>query len=202
MKKNLLLFLSLILGFTIFTPILSVSVNAKEDSSVNVSNNNNNVISQEKIQKYDKYVGLKNNRYFYINNNVLNTVEKNELKSIILESNKLLITSDISKAQVDTKTKIITFKPRIQTRGEGVNAVYWHWWGAEVWLSRTTLQNICQSNGVVAGGAVSFIPWVGKPASVIVGLVTVWGCSAYHSGAIYNAYWPMGPASARFMKWQ
>jgi hypothetical protein len=101
-------------------------------------------------------------------------------------------------------TKLNSFSSLNQSDGiqllaassNGINKVDWHWWGAEVWLSKTTVNNII--NAGIAGGSVvlgALIPGLGAAALIALnGYIGSIYAGKYARECIFNVNW-MGNVS-------
>lgn len=73
----------------------------------------------------------------------------------------------------------------------GINKVDWHWWGAEIWLSKNTVTNII--NAGVAGGTVilgSLIPGFGHALLIAAnGLIISWFVGENTRAIKFNINW-------------
>lgn len=170
MKRNFMLLIAFILGITTFTPIFaSKPVNAQVSGTTII--NETSILAKSDIGKYDDYVKIENYRYIYIENNVLNSLEKKELQKALFKMNELLKTTNISKSIVSKENKTFEFKSGLQTRGFGKRAFYVHWWGFEIWLTKDDTVVVCGAGAAGVGQLIAKIPHIG---TVIAGNIVSW----------------------------
>lgn len=164
MKKFIVTFLTLILIFSMVAP--GISANSKSASE---SDNFQNGLSEELIEKVNPYIKVDGITYELSNVDILETkISKNELtlvKEKIFEINSLLEKNENLKKTSDNTFKVemtdrelameiglnksitktpLVFDEGIQTYAtkNGVNKVEFHWWGFEIWLSKTSVTHI------------------------------------------------------------
>lgn len=140
MKKKLILFLSVILGFVIFSPILSVSASTPVNATENSSTSINSPIRTEldKLIKFaDGYIINKNNVLVISNESIIfNYIAKNELalkselglskKEIFNELKNLIANfNNISKSKTLNSNKSL----RIASPRNSGHTTGHYWWG-------------------------------------------------------------------------
>lgn len=167
MKKFIVTFLTLILIFSMVAP--DISANSKSASE---SDNFQNGLSEELIEKVNPYIKVDGITYELSNVDILETkISKNELALVkvkIFEINSLLEKNENLKKTSDNTFKVemtdrelameiglnksitktpLVFDEGIQTYAtkNGVNKVEFHWWEFEIWLSKTSVTNILTS---------------------------------------------------------
>ncbi|MCY7780966.1 hypothetical protein P9D47_22240 [Bacillus haynesii] len=115
-------------------------------------------LSSELINKVDKFVVVENNK-FILNDEGKLSLAKNEftaVKAALKEANQILNDVDKDKIVVDGNTvtipsKAITEQFSIAAK-EGKRAIKFHWWGMQIWLTKTDVIAI-QKAGIAGGAA-------------------------------------------------
>lgn len=192
MKKVLVNLIMMAMIFVMIAPGVSAQSN-----NVSKENSFKNGLSEELIKEVDEYVKVVGNSYELTNPNELNAkISKSDLDKVkkqIAKTNELLKqngnferTSN-NNFKVEMTDKEITekaaergyeFDDSGQKDGdnhlfnEGINKVNVHWWGFEVWLSKTSVSRI------ISGGL--------GAASTVLGILT--GGVAIPVAAAINAF--------------
>lgn len=175
----------LIIALAIFTISPAVSAQSEEREVDQNFAVNKISLDEETISKIDKYIVIQNNKFEITNvkelkkeitesefqkveqqlDDVNMMVEKNEnIKKVNDDAFQVEMTDQEFEAKIEGYE---TNKFQLFAAKNGINKVKMHWWGAEVWLSRTTVTNII--NGGVAGATVilgSLMPGIGHAALI------------------------------------
>lgn len=132
---------------------------------------------------------------------MLNSIEAKQLNLEIQTANKGLQEADLSKAKIDNNQKSFMFEVPLKTKGYGRRALYWKWWGAEVWLTKDDTKFACQSATGVTGALMTLIPGMGWSIAGILGGALANGVCQYGigSGIIVGVTWTR---TIIYFKWQ
>lgn len=144
----------------------------KADELATVAKSKEYTLSEEQKNRLDKYVFLDGSNHFAIDENAsfeLSDFEYNLLKTKVAETNATIDSINLSQNEYkvvsqDSITVIqevkevnrSSFAFRSSGFQEGENAIRFYWWGARIWLSKTTVNAI--GGGVAIGGI-----WVPEP---------------------------------------
>lgn len=206
MKKSLkylcLLSFSSLVFFNASFPLAET---VKANESVTAAKSKEYTLSEEQKNRLDKYVFLDASNHFKIDENAsfeLSDFEYNLLKNKVSETNATIDSIKLSSNEYkvvsqdsitvfqevkDVKRSSFAFRS-ISEYQEGENAIRFYWWGARIWLSKTTVNFI--GAGITIGGVWVPEPIVSKILStvgVVIGLcpggivfnytpgVNVWG---------------------------
>ncbi|QDP41561.1 hypothetical protein [Radiobacillus deserti] len=224
MKKIFVLTLTIILAISTILPSVSqaeVGTKVKQPTvSGKVISKQNIKLDKEIISIADKYISIKNNNFKITNYKKLKEqITKENLhlvKKQLHEVNKMIKSYEkVEKKDNDTLQFKMTdreLKAKVEKSGyeydlnvgndgiqlfshnNGINKVDWHWWGAEIWLSKTTVANII--NGGITGGTAILgwlIPGLGHALLIaaqgfIVGLFVSENARAIKFNISWNTY--------------
>lgn len=136
------------------------SVSAAEHSAVETSRSQQGIISQELIQTVDSYVKLSNNQFLLTDEESLKErLSESEFKQV--QESITLANQEINKVKNDIKyvegnTVVVEGVQEnaafsLASSNEGINDLRFHWWGYEIFLSKSTMQKLV-SVGIAAGG--------------------------------------------------
>jgi hypothetical protein len=134
------------------------------------------------------------------------TINKNTIQAVVTDEeikNKL----EESGYNLDSENKIndessILYSDgfQISASSNGINKVDWHWWGAEIWLSKTSVNNII-SGGIGATSTALGLLLPGVGAAVII-MLNGWigGIYAgkYARACKFDYSWVNGPHNFRY----
>ena len=195
MKKILCTFLATIfLSFSFYS-----SVNAAEASafSLNSTTTESITIDEDIIQKTDPFISLNDNGQFYITDlneikTVLSSDELSIVQNKISETNSALSEMNVSSSSliISTDTNSISYiSSSLVSRSnkEGVNKIEWKWFGARIFLSKSTVTHLLNL-GVAAGATYLTIqfPGVGiAVATAIIAFLTTEFATSKAARAIY-----------------
>jgi hypothetical protein len=134
------------------------------------------------------------------------TINKNTIQAVVTDEeikNKL----EESGYDLDSENKIddessILYSDRFQisASSNGINKVDWHWWGAEIWLSKTSVTNI-MSGGIGATGSALglLLPTVGAAAIIMLnGWIGGIYAGKYARACKFDYSWVNGPHNFRY----
>ena len=190
-KKFMLVIMSIVL---IGTLIPSSHIKAAQS---NLSPNEDP--HEQLIKKADKYIDLKENEYVIINEEKLfEQLTNDEYKvviSLIKEANTKLQDIDFSSDNVSIVNNGIVVKPTIDSENDGITllkegkrAIKFHWWGFELWLTKTDVRAI--TKGGIVGGATYLGSLFGNIGGAVAGAIVGAILSEYVTGkALYIKYY-------------
>ncbi|MED1218818.1 hypothetical protein [Bacillus paralicheniformis] len=144
-----------LMGSSIVHP--SSSFAAKPTTNNNFEESLSESLSSELINKVDKFVVVENNKFVLKDEGKL-SLAKDEfaaVKAVLKEANQILNDVDKDKIVVDGNTVTIPSKATTEqfsiAAKEGKRAIKFHWWGAQIWLTKTDVIAIQRAG--IAGGA-------------------------------------------------
>lgn len=165
---------------------LSPAVTVKADEPAKMLESDSRTLSEEQINRLDKYVSLDDLNHFVIDEKAssdLSNFEYDLLKTKVAEANtkidsiklaqnehtvvsqdSVTVVQEVSELNNSSFAFRSTFK-------EGKNAVQLYWWGARVWLSKSSVNFI--GAGITIGGIWVPEPFVSKilaTVGVVIGL--------------------------------
>lgn len=172
-KKNfkylVTLFCSMMMLTIVFPP---VQVSATEASNVQ-----NEEITNDQINKLDKYVLFSEDGFYSISETASTELSSNEYALLVEKINdansmveRLQVDSKTEKLYIDVNEKTVTIEKTgnnayLRAYKQGKTAIKGYWWGTRIWISKSAANNI--STGISIGGV--FIK------SNLIGLVVALG---------------------------
>lgn len=188
MKKSLKYLCLLSLSSLVFiNTSFPLAETVKADELATVAKSKEYTLSEEQKNRLDKYVFLDDSNHFAIDENAsfeLSDFEYNLLKTKVAETNATIDSIKLSQNEHkvvsrDSITVIQEVKEvnrsslafRSSGFREGVNAIRFYWWGARIWLSKTTVNAI--GGGIAIGGIWVPEPFISKilaTVGVVIGL--------------------------------
>ncbi|MEC3606710.1 hypothetical protein P9126_06845 [Bacillus glycinifermentans] len=144
-------------------------------------------LSSELINKVDKFVVVENNK-FVLNDEGKLSLAKNEfaaVKAALKEANQILNDVDKDKIVVDGNTVTIPSKATTEqfsiAAKEGKRAIKFHWWGMEIWLTKTDVAALAKAG--IAGGAAYLGSIFTGVGGAVAGAIVSTVISEYVTGA-------------------
>lgn len=200
MKKSLKCLCLLSLSSLVFiNASFPLAETVKANESVTVAKSKEYTLSEEQKNRLDKYVFLDASNHFEIDENAsfeLSDFEYNLLKTKVSETNAAIdrIKLSSNEYKVVSQDSITVFQKvkdvnrssfafrSISGYQEGENAIRFYWWGARVWLSKTTVNYL--GGGITLGGL-----WI--PEAIVSKILATAGLVlGYCPGGIVFNYTP------------
>ena len=148
------LFCSMMMLTIVFPP---VRVSATEASNVQ-----NEEITNDQINKLDKYVLFSEDGFYSISETASTELTSNEYALLVEKINdansmveSLQVDSKTEKLYIDVNEKTVTIEKTgnnayLRAYKQGKTAIKGYWWGTRIWISKSAANNI--STGISIGG--------------------------------------------------
>ncbi|MFD2729807.1 hypothetical protein [Enterococcus camelliae] len=146
-------------------------------SATEASNVQNEEITNDQINKLDKYVLFSEDGFYSISETASTELSSNEYALLVEKINdansmveRLQVDSKTEKLYIDVNEKTVTIEKTgnnayLRAYKQGKTAIKGYWWGTRIWISKSAANNI--STGISIGGV--FIK------SNLIGLVVALG---------------------------
>lgn len=153
-------------------------------------------VQEELIKKADKHITLRDNLFSIINEEelleVLTDIEFETVINLIEEANSNIQDINLSLDNVNVVDNSVIIKPEnealdggITLLKEGKRAIKFHWWGVEIWLTKTDVRAISKAG--VVGGITYLSGLFGKVGGAVAGAIVSTIISEYITGVAIHA---------------
>lgn len=157
-EKNFKYLITLFCSMMMLTIVLPpVQVSATE-----ASNDQNEKITNDQINKLDKYVLFSEDSFYSISETASTELSSNEYALLVEKINdansmveSLQVDSKTEKLYIDVNEKTVTIEKTgnnayLRAYKQGKTAIKGYWWGTRIWISKSAANNL--STGISIGG--------------------------------------------------